>query len=114
MEHRAELDALITKSFSGLTADEVIARLESAHIANARMNTVEEFIDHPQLVARHRWTEVASPAGPVRALVPPFNFDNMEIPMGAIPAVGEHTDTILGELGFDSDTIARMHRSGIV
>jgi itaconate CoA-transferase len=114
VEHRAELDALITKSFSGLTADEVIARLESAHIANARMNTVEEFIDHPQLAARHRWTEVASPAGPVRALVPPFNFDNMEIPMGAIPAVGEHTDTILGELGFDSDTIARMHRSGIV
>jgi itaconate CoA-transferase len=114
VEHRAELDVLITKAFSGLTADEVIARLESAHVANARMNTVEEFIDHPQLAARHRWTEVASPAGPVRALVPPFNFDKMEIPMGAIPAVGEHTDTILGELGFDSDTIARMHRSGIV
>ncbi len=114
VEHRAELDALITSVFSGLTADEVINRLESARIANARMNTVEEFIDHPQLAARNRWREVASPAGPVRALVPPFNFDNMEIPMGAIPAVGEHTDTVLGELGFDSDTIARMHQSGIV
>ena len=114
VEHGAELDTLITKAFSGLTADEVIARLESAHIANARMNTVEEFMDHPQLAARHRWTEVASPAGPVRALVPPFNFDNMKIPMGAIPAVGEHTDTILGELGFDSDAIARMRHSGIV
>ena len=114
VKHRDELDALITNAFSGLTADEVIARLETAQIANARMNTVEEFIDHPQLTARNRWTEVASPAGPVRALVPPFNFDNMEMPMGAIPAVGEHTDTILGELGFDSDTIARMHQSGIV
>ena len=114
VEHRIELDALITEALSGLTADELIARLESAQIANARMNTVGEFIDHPQLAARHRWTEVASPAGPVRALVPPFNFDNMEIPMGAIPAVGEHTDTILGELGFDSDTIARMHQLGVV
>jgi itaconate CoA-transferase len=114
VEHRVELDALITKALSGLTADELIARLESAQIANARMNTVGEFIDHPQLAARHRWTEVASPAGPVRALVPPFNFDNMEIRMGAIPAVGEHTDTILGELGFDSDTIARMHQLGVV
>jgi len=114
VKHRDELDALITNAFSGLTADEVIDLLETAQIANARMNTVEEFIDHPQLTARNRWTEVASPAGPVRALVPPFNFDNMEMPMGAIPAVGEHTDTILGELGFDSDTIARMHQSGIV
>ena len=114
VKHRDELDALITDAFRGLTADEVIARLETAQIANARMNTIEGFIDHPQLAARNRWTEVASPAGPVRALVPPFNFDNMEMPMGAIPAVGEHTDTILGELGFDSDTIARMHQSGIV
>jgi itaconate CoA-transferase len=114
VKHRDELDAIITNAFSRLTADEVIDRLETAQIANARMNTIEEFIDHPQLAARNRWTEVASPAGPVRALVPPFNFDNMEMPMGAIPAVGEHTDTILGELGFDSDTIARMHQSGIV
>ena len=114
VKHRDELDALLTNAFSGLTADEVIDRLETAQIANARMNTVEEFIDHPQLAARNRWTEVASPAGPVRALVPPFNFDDMEMPMGAIPAVGEHTDTILGELGLDTDTIAWMHQAGIV
>jgi crotonobetainyl-CoA:carnitine CoA-transferase CaiB-like acyl-CoA transferase len=114
VKHRDELDALITSAFSSLTADEVIDRLETAQIANARMNTVQAFTDHPQLAARNRWTEVASPAGPVRTLLPPFNFDNMEIPMGAIPAVGEHTDTILAELGFDSDTIAGMHQSGIV
>ena len=114
VKHRDELDALITNAFRGLTADEVIDRLETAQIANARMNTVQEFTEHPQLAARNRWTEVPSPAGPVRTLVPPFNFDNMEIAMGAIPAVGEHTDTILGELGFDSETIARMHQSGIV
>jgi itaconate CoA-transferase len=114
VEHRDELDALITDAFSALTADEVIARLEAAQIASARMNTVQEFIDHPQLAARNRWRQVDSPAGPIRALAPPFNFDGMEIPMGAIPDVGEHTDAILRELGIDSSTIAQMHQSGIV
>ena len=114
MEHRDALDLLITGAFSTLTAEEVIARLESAQIANARMNTVQEFIDHPQLAARNRWREVASPAGPVRALAPPFDFDGMEIPMGAIPALGEHTETILGELGIGRGTIAEWHQAGII
>jgi itaconate CoA-transferase len=114
VEHRDELDAIIAQAFSGLTAGEMIARLEQAQIANARMNTVREFIDHPQLAARNRWREVATPAGPVRCLAPPFNFDGMEIPMGAIPALGEHTETILGELGFDSGTVAQMREAGIV
>jgi len=114
VEHHDELEALITQAFSTLTADEVIARLDSAQIASARLNTVQEFIDHPQLAARHRWREVASPAGPIRVLAPPFDFDDMEIPMGAIPAVGAHTDAILGELGMDRGTIARMRDAGIV
>jgi crotonobetainyl-CoA:carnitine CoA-transferase CaiB-like acyl-CoA transferase len=114
VEHRDELDAIITQAFSGATAEEMIARLESAQIANARMNTVQEFVDHPQLAARHRWREVATPAGPVRSLVPPFNFDGMEIPMGAIPALGEHTEAILGELGIDRATVGEWRKEGII
>jgi itaconate CoA-transferase len=114
VEHRDELETLITGAFSTLTADEVIARLDSAQIANARLNTVQEFIDHPQLAARHRWREVASPAGPIRALVPPFDFDDMEIPMGPIPAVGAHTDAILGELGIDRGTVGEWRKEGII
>jgi itaconate CoA-transferase len=114
VEHRDALDAIITEAFSGLTADEMIARLDAAQIANARLNTVQEFIDHPQLAARNRWREVASPAGPIRALAPPFDFNDMEIPMRAIPAVGAHTDAILNELGFDSDTVGEWRREGII
>ena len=114
VEHRAELDAAITAAFSGLTAEQVIARLEGAQIANARMNTVQELIDHPQLAARHRWRSVDSEAGPVRMLVPPFNFEGMEIPMSAIPAVGEHTDAILAEVGIDAGTAAKWRGKGIV
>jgi crotonobetainyl-CoA:carnitine CoA-transferase CaiB-like acyl-CoA transferase len=114
VEHRHELDAIITAAFGALTAGQVIARLEAAQIANARMNNVRELIDHPQLAARNRWRDVATPAGPVRTLLPPFNFADMEIPMGAIPAVGQHTDAILGELGIDRDTAASLRARGIV
>jgi crotonobetainyl-CoA:carnitine CoA-transferase CaiB-like acyl-CoA transferase len=114
VEHRAELDAAINSAFHGLTAEQVITRLEAAQIANARMNTVQELIDHPQLAARDRWRSVPSPAGPVRMLVPPFNFDGMDIPMSAIPAVGEHTDAILAEVGIAGATIAEWRASGIV
>ena len=114
VEHRAELDAAITAAFSGLTAEQVIARLDAAQIANARMNTVQELIDHPQLAARNRWRSVGSAAGPVRMLVPPFTFEGMDIPMSAIPSVGEHTDAILAEVGIDAPTAADWRAKGIV
>ncbi len=114
VEHREELDAAIAEAFRALTAEQVMARLDAAQIANARMNTVQELIDHPQLAARNRWRRVPSPAGPVRMLEPPFNFEGMEVPMGAIPAVGEHTDAILAEVGIDARTAANWRAKGIV
>jgi crotonobetainyl-CoA:carnitine CoA-transferase CaiB-like acyl-CoA transferase len=112
--HRSELDALINRAFAMHSADAVLARLDAAQIANARMNTVEEFLDHPQLAARHRWREVDSPAGLIRALVPPFGIDDFEPRMGRIPDVGDHTDAILGELGYDAATIAAWRRDAVI
>jgi crotonobetainyl-CoA:carnitine CoA-transferase CaiB-like acyl-CoA transferase len=114
VEHRDELDKAITAAFSGLTAGQVIERLDAAQVANARMNTVEELIAHPQLAARGRWREVDSPAGPLRMLKPPFNFDGMESPMGRIPSVGEHTDAILAELGVEDTTIRQWRTKQII
>ena len=114
VEHHDAVEAIITEAFSSLTAPQVVARLDAAQIANARMNTVAEFLEHPQLAARGKWRLVDSPVGPVRALVPPFGFDDAEPRMGAIPSLGEHTDAILGELGFDAATIAAWRREGIV
>jgi crotonobetainyl-CoA:carnitine CoA-transferase CaiB-like acyl-CoA transferase len=78
------------------------------------MNTVQEFLDHPQLTARDRWRTVESSAGPIRALVPPFGLDDVEPKMGPIPAVGEHTDAILDELGYAAAAIARFRASGAI
>jgi crotonobetainyl-CoA:carnitine CoA-transferase CaiB-like acyl-CoA transferase len=112
--HRAALDALITIAFSARSSADIVARLDAAQIANARMNDVIEFLDHPQLTARDRWREVESPAGPIRALLPPFGFQGVEPRMGKVPAVGEHTDAILDELGINRATIAAWRREGIV
>ena len=114
VEHRDQLDAAITEAFRNLTADQVIERLDAAQIANARMNTVEELIAHPQLASRDRWREVDSPAGPVRLLKPPFNFEGIEDRMGRIPSVGEHTDAILAEVGIDAASIAEWRSKGII
>jgi len=112
--HQAELTAMITAAFAGCTAAAVVERLDAAGIANARMNSVREFLDHPQLSARDRWREVDSPAGPLRALRPPFDIDGVTPRMERIPDLGEHTDSVLQELGFDASTIEKWRREHIV
>ena len=106
---RKELYDLIVGVFAGLTAEQVIARLDDAQIANAHMNDMHDLWEHAQLKARHRWTEVATPAGPVPALLPPGMPNGYAPRMDPVPALGEHTDAILGELGFDAARIARLH-----
>jgi itaconate CoA-transferase len=114
VDHHDALAAIVTASFAGRTGAQVIERLEAAGIANARMRSMEEFLDHPQLHARDRWREVDSPVGPIRALVPPFNISGVEPVMGRVPALGEHTDAILHEVGIAAATVAEWRRAGVV
>ena len=102
VQNRPQLDQVMREVFQKLTAAEIIARLETAQIANARMNTVQEFVEHPQLKARRRWSTVGSPAGPLPALLPPVTMENVETVMNEVPSLGQHTDAILSEIGFDS------------
>jgi len=111
---REALRAIIVETFAAMTAEQVVARLDQAQIANARVNTMAEVWAHPQLHARSRWSEVATPSGPVPALVPPTARDASEVRMDAVPALGAHTDALLAELGFDAATIAQLHREGAV
>jgi itaconate CoA-transferase len=111
---RVELHAVIVAAFAALTADEVIERLDAAQIANARMNDMHEVWAHPQLAARGRWAEVGTSAGPVRAPLPPGLPVDPPPRMDPVPALGEHTDAILRELGCDAAAIARLRAAGAV
>jgi crotonobetainyl-CoA:carnitine CoA-transferase CaiB-like acyl-CoA transferase len=100
VENRDELHAQIEKVFSGHSSEEVIERLEGAGVANARIRTVRQFLDHPQLEARNRWREFGSPVGSLRGLLPPATLDGAEPVMTPIPEVGEHNEKLLAELGY--------------
>jgi len=114
VQHRAALHDEIERVFAALTAADITARLDTAKIAHSRMNSMAEFLEHPQLQARDCWRDVDSPVGPIRALVPPAHIENVEPAMAAIPGLGEHTDAILAELGFDRPTIARWRQEGAI
>jgi itaconate CoA-transferase len=112
--NREAMHGEIEAVFGRLSAVQVIERLEKADIANAKLNTMQEFWDHPQLEARDRWREAGSPAGPVEAMKPPFNMDGFEPRMDAVPALGEHSAAILSGLGFTYLEIERMKSEKII
>jgi itaconate CoA-transferase len=114
VSNRAALHTEIEATFSRSPAVVIIERLEHAQIANGRMNTMVEFVNHPQLAARDRWRDVDSPVGLVPALMPPTAIRGAEPVMGPIPEVGQHSEAILLELGFGNDEIARWRRAGAV
>ncbi|MFE1287943.1 CaiB/BaiF CoA transferase family protein [Streptomyces sp. NPDC058751] len=113
--NRERVDALVAEALGELGADEAVARLEAAGIACARLRDVTEVAEHPQFAARNRWREVGSPAGPLRALLPPITLPGgEEARMGSVPRLGEHTGTVLRALGMTDADVAELRRDGVV
>ncbi len=113
-ENRAALTALILAVFGALTTEQVVARLDEAQIANARMNDMAGLWAHPQLKARDRWVNVGSPAGDIPALLPPGRTNAYEYRMDPVPAVGQHTESILHELGYGDAAVAALRGAGAI
>jgi itaconate CoA-transferase len=111
---RAEINALIGKAFAALTSEQLIGRLDASGIANARINSPDEVWEHPQLKARNRWREMDSPVGPLATLLPPATMPDFEARLDKIPALGEHTEPILAELGYRSEDIVELRKTGAV
>ncbi|MGF6393703.1 CaiB/BaiF CoA transferase family protein [Pseudomonas plecoglossicida] len=113
-ENREVLRQIIIDGFASLSLDEVVARLEQAQIANARVNDMHGVWQHPQLQARDGWREVDSPAGKLPSLLPPGRNAAFTPRMDAVPALGQHTQGILAELGFSSAEQASLAAGGVV
>ncbi|MBK8909649.1 MAG: CoA transferase [Rhodospirillales bacterium] len=113
-ENAAALRGIILSAFACLSGDEVVARLDAAGIASARMNDMHDVWSHRQLRARHRWVEIDSAAGPLPALLPPGGSGAFAPLMGPVPELGQHTRAILAELGLSADDIAALAKDNAI
>ncbi len=112
--NRQVLEEEITAVFAQLSRVEILERLEQAQIANAAINSVQDFIAHPQLAARQRWREVGSATGMLPALLPPVTMVDVEARLDPIPQLGEHSERILRELGYETAVIAKFRDEQII
>ena len=109
--HREALRAIIAQRFAELTGDEAIQLLTAVPVANARVNTVADVWEHPQLAARGRWHEVGTPAGPVSSPALPGSTGRPR--MDPVPALGEHTRAILAQLGMSEPEVDALVADGV-
>ncbi len=112
--HREILRQIIVQIFAQLSQADVIKRLDKAKIANAGVNEMQDVWNHPQLHARQRWTEVETPIGKVPTLKPVGLKDSQDFVMKAVPALGQNSEQILKELGYDSETIQSLIDQAII
>ncbi|MFC3607204.1 CoA transferase, partial [Stutzerimonas tarimensis] len=113
-EHRTELRGLILDCFAHLSSEEVIARLDGAPIANARVNDMQAVWSHPQLTARQSWGEVDSPAGRLPTLLPPGRNNAFQPRLDPVPALGEHSEALLREVGYTDADIQRLRAANAI
>ncbi|MEV4734912.1 CaiB/BaiF CoA-transferase family protein [Saccharopolyspora sp. NPDC049426] len=112
--HREELSALVRERFARSGSREVMKILDQAGIANAGVNDVAEFLEHPVLRDRNRWRDVQIPGAVVQALVPPADLAGIEPRMDAVPDIGQHTDDVLTGLGYTESDIAGLRADNVV
>ena len=114
VEHRDALNALITAKLAGLTTKAAVELLDRAGVATARINDVADFLSHPVLAERNRWRTVAVPGGTITALRPPTDIAGVQPVMAAVPALGEHTESILRELDRPETEIAALRANRLI
>jgi itaconate CoA-transferase len=106
------LHEIIYQVFASLNSEQIVARLKAANIAHARVNTMADVWQHPQLAQRQRWVNIDSPVGELPALLPPGSPSAFAARMDAVPALGQHTIAVLQELGYREADILALRANG--
>jgi crotonobetainyl-CoA:carnitine CoA-transferase CaiB-like acyl-CoA transferase len=114
-ENEAALRAIIEDALGAQDAKVWEQRLNDAGAPCASIWKVEEVIDHPQIVARQAMQTVNSPYGPLRLMGSGFQMAHGGGRLDTVaPQVGQHTDEVLGEVGFTDAEIAGLRADGAI
>ena len=113
---RARVEETLRRLFRGRTRAEWVELLQAADVCAGPVLSLDEVVRDPQLVQRGLFTEVVHPKlGPVRQVAFPVQ---MSATPGRVvappPELGEHTDEVLGGLGYDEAAIEGFRRDGVV
>jgi itaconate CoA-transferase len=105
VEHRLACDEFVSGQTRQWLTEDLDRRLAEVGVPAAQVNDMAAVVDHPQLNARDRWRMVGTENGDIRALLPPMTFDDVELRMDPVPALGEHNDAVLGGLHADPASV---------
>jgi itaconate CoA-transferase len=103
--HRGELEPVLEDAFAARAASEWLERLRGARIPCGDVNDLADVMRHAQLEHNRLVTDVGSPAGRIPTIGNPFVLGGRRPPVGAVPDLGEHTRSLLAELGLDESHI---------
>lgn len=108
-EHREHVESQIEAVVAALPSRTWFERLSRAGLSHGRVRSIAEVLQHPQVAERRMIVEATSPVGPVPLIRSPLG--DPDTPRH-VPALGEHTDVILAELGLDATARGTLRTSG--
>ena len=115
--NRTDLDELIAQELAGRSRASVLEALDAAGVPASPVNDVSEVISHPQVQELKAIQTVHHPTleQDLDVLASPIRASEMTTDIRlAPPILGEHTDEILGEIGYGSDDRAALRREGVI
>lgn len=113
-ENRAVLEEMIEKIFLERDQTEWLDRLKKAQLPHGEVRGIAEVLAHPQAAARQLIREIDSPVGRVPVIASPLRLSGSPARYDRIPDLGEDTEAILSELGYDAATIEKLRRDKVI